>query len=76
MIIAQEAGCLVTGSHQTYAETKDSSSFGDVGEAILTGRKYIVVRAIGDSETEKGIDAQKRIIGEYYETVEDYNVSN
>ncbi|KAK0199202.1 hypothetical protein DFS33DRAFT_1369870 [Desarmillaria ectypa] len=50
VLIAQEAGGLVTGSHKVYAETKDTPAFGDVGEAILIGRKYIVVRAIGDTE--------------------------
>ncbi|TFK56372.1 inositol monophosphatase [Heliocybe sulcata] len=61
-VIAQEAGCLVSGDSH-------SKHDGDVAEAILTGRKYIVVRAIGDTETEKGKDAQKRLIREFYETV-------
>ncbi|KAK0217665.1 hypothetical protein EDD85DRAFT_365427 [Armillaria nabsnona] len=73
VLIAQEAGGLVTGSHKVYAETKDTPAFGDVGEAILTGRKYIVVRAIGNTETETGREAQKRIIGEFYDTVQDYD---
>ncbi|KAK0466233.1 uncharacterized protein EV420DRAFT_817057 [Desarmillaria tabescens] len=73
VLIAQEAGGLVTGSHKVYAETKDTPAFGDVGEAILTGRKYIVVRAIGDTEKETGREAQKRIIGEFYDTVQDYD---
>lgn len=73
VIIAQEAGGIVTGSHQVFGETKDTPLFGDVGEKILTGRKYIVVRAIGDTEQEKGTDAQKRIISEFYDTVLDYD---
>ncbi|KAG7452031.1 inositol monophosphatase [Guyanagaster necrorhizus] len=73
VLIAQEAGGLVTGSHKVYAETKETAAFGDVGEAILTGRKYIVVRAIGDAEKETGREAQKRIIGEFYDTVQDYD---
>ena len=43
IVIAQEAGGFVTGS-------KDSLHDGDVTEAILTGRKYLVVRGITDSE--------------------------
>ncbi|EPQ60027.1 inositol monophosphatase [Gloeophyllum trabeum ATCC 11539] len=61
-VIAQEAGCLVSGSSKC-AHT------GDVAEEILTGRKYIVVRAIADTEKEKGSDAQRRLIREFYETV-------
>jgi hypothetical protein len=41
-IIAQEAGCLVTGG-------RDSAHDGVVDETILTGRKYLVVRAVSDS---------------------------
>ncbi|KAE9400987.1 hypothetical protein BT96DRAFT_856891 [Gymnopus androsaceus JB14] len=75
MVIAQEAGGLVTGSHAYYEKTKDLPSFGEPTEEILTGRKYLVIRAVGDSETEKAHDAQKRIMGEFYSTVVDYNVS-
>lgn len=97
MVIAHEAGGLVTGSHDYYEKTKDIPSFGKPTEEILTGRKYLVVRAVGDSEvctwsmlgfmpvwtntrflctqTEKAHDAQKRIMGEFYSTVLDYNVS-
>ncbi|GJF00204.1 inositol monophosphatase [Phanerochaete sordida] len=64
-IIAQEAGGLVAGGHSTPLDN-------DVNEEILTGRKYIVIRAIGDSEAEKGADAQKRLIKDFYETVDDF----
>ncbi|KAI0779024.1 hypothetical protein BD413DRAFT_466746 [Trametes elegans] len=64
-IIAQEAGCLVAGSHNSPLDN-------DVNQAVLEGRKYIVIRAIGDSETEKGVDAQKRLIKEFYATVDDF----
>ena len=59
-------------------------------ESILTGRKYIVVRAIADTpvspnshdlrsdnsstnrqQDETGREAQRRIIREFYETVEE-----
>ena len=41
-IIAQEAGGMVAGGHSAALDN-------DVNEEILTGRKYIVIRAIGDS---------------------------
>ena len=83
-IIAQEAGGFVAGSHNSPLDN-------DVNQDVLEGRKYIVIRAIGDSEvrhlqigiyparlmhdttqTEKGVDAQKRLIKEFYETVDDF----
>ncbi|ESK93421.1 inositol monophosphatase [Moniliophthora roreri MCA 2997] len=74
-LIAQEAGCTLSGSHAVFAATKSTPEFGEITEEILVGRKYIVVRAIGDSETEKGADAQKRIMEDFYNAAEDYNVS-
>ncbi|KJA28440.1 hypothetical protein HYPSUDRAFT_177509 [Hypholoma sublateritium FD-334 SS-4] len=72
IVIAEEAGGVVTGSHDVFAVTSESDAeFGDVTEEILTGRKYVVVRAISDSPEEKGSDAQKRIIKEFYASVED-----
>lgn len=71
IVIAEEAGGLVTGSHDAFAATSSSSTFGDVTEDILTGRKYIVVRAIAPNPVETTIEAQKRIIKEFYECVED-----
>ena len=83
-MIAQEAGCYVTGGH-------DSARDGNVTPEILFGRKYIIVRAIADSEvwpsskclfeslikrqTEKGFDAQRRIVEEFYATVADTDPS-
>ncbi|KAI0352243.1 hypothetical protein OH77DRAFT_1561667 [Trametes cingulata] len=64
-IIAQEAGCLVAGSHNSPLDN-------DVNQEVLEGRKYIVIRAIGDTETEKGVDAQKRLIKDFYATVDDF----
>lgn len=65
-IIAQEAGCLVAGSHTAPLDNV-------VNEDVLIGRKYFVIRAIGDSEIEKGVDSQKRLVKEFYESVEDYD---
>ncbi|KAI0031030.1 inositol monophosphatase [Vararia minispora EC-137] len=64
VIIAQEAGGFVTGS-------KDCPHDGNITEEILTGRKYLVIRGIADTPNESGIDAQKRIAKEFYDTVED-----
>jgi myo-inositol-1(or 4)-monophosphatase len=50
VVIAEGAGGLVTGSHEAFSATSSGVSFGDVTEEILTGRKYIVVRAIGETE--------------------------
>ncbi|KAF5312697.1 hypothetical protein D9619_002693 [Psilocybe cf. subviscida] len=70
IVIAEEAGGVVTGSHDA-AITSLDKDFGDVTEEILTGRKYIVVRAIGDTPMESGKEAQKRIVKEFYDSVED-----
>jgi len=72
IVIAQEAGAVVSGSHDAFAASVDNADFGDVTEEILTGRKHIVVRAICDTKTENGVDAQKRIIREFYSTVDDF----
>ncbi|KAG5644150.1 hypothetical protein DXG03_009045 [Asterophora parasitica] len=71
IVIAEEAGSLVTGSHTDFAASASSGTFGDVTEEILTGRKYVVVRAIGPNHGETASDAQKRIIKEFYDSVED-----
>ncbi|EIN14251.1 inositol monophosphatase [Punctularia strigosozonata HHB-11173 SS5] len=64
IVIAQEAGCLVTGS-------KDCVHDGNVTEEILTGRKYLVIRGVADTPSESGYDAQRRLIRDFYETVAD-----
>ncbi|GLB43577.1 putative inositol-1-monophosphatase [Lyophyllum shimeji] len=71
IVIAEEAGGLVSGAHAAFEATASSDAFGDVTEEILTGRKYVVVRAIAGNPGETGKDAQKRIIKELYDTVED-----
>ncbi|KAF5385083.1 hypothetical protein D9615_001061 [Tricholomella constricta] len=71
IVIAEEAGGVVTGSHADFAATASSDAFGDVTEEILTGRKYVVVRAISGNLGETASDAQQRIIKEFYDTVED-----
>jgi hypothetical protein len=46
IVIAEEAGALVTGPHQVFEAIKDTPAFGEVTEDILMGRKYIIVRGI------------------------------
>jgi len=64
IVIAQEAGCLVTGSRECPHD-------GEITPDILMGRKYLLVRAVADSPAENALDTQKRIIREFYETVAD-----
>ncbi|KAF5352760.1 hypothetical protein D9756_006126 [Leucocoprinus leucothites] len=71
IVIAEEAGGIVTGSKSAFSASADGDNFGDVTEDILTGRKYIVVRAIAGTAGETGREAQRRIIREFYETVEE-----
>ncbi|TEB32339.1 myo inositol monophosphatase [Coprinellus micaceus] len=71
VVVAEEAGGIVTGSHEVFEATKNTDQFGVVTEEILTGRKYLVVRGIGSTPEESGRKAQKRIIEEFYKTVID-----
>ena len=54
-IIAQEAGGFVAGGHGAPLDN-------DVNEEILWGRKYIVVRAIGDSEASRPVHMRSRVM--------------
>ena len=54
IVIAEEAGGVVVGSHSDVATASDKT-FGDVTEEILTGRKYLVIRAVGDTEVRPGV---------------------
>ncbi|KAG9000329.1 hypothetical protein FRB94_011959 [Tulasnella sp. JGI-2019a] len=65
VVIAQEAGGFVSGG-------REAAHDGECSEKVLLGRKYIVVRAIADTPEEKGFDAQKRIVREFYDAVEDW----
>ncbi|KAF8346891.1 hypothetical protein F5887DRAFT_65936 [Amanita rubescens] len=71
IVIAEEAGGIVTGSRDAFLESTKNGTFGEVTEAILTGRKYIVVRGIADTPTEGAQKAHERIIKDFYETVEE-----
>ncbi|EIW87239.1 myo inositol monophosphatase [Coniophora puteana RWD-64-598 SS2] len=74
IVIAQEAGGAVTGSHAIFnaaSATGDSAAAFNVTPDVLYGRKYLVVRNIAGAPNESGRDAQLRIAKEFYETVED-----
>ncbi|KAG8952428.1 hypothetical protein FRC04_004488 [Tulasnella sp. 424] len=66
IVLAQESGGFVSGGAHVNHD-------GDVTEEILYGRKYIVVRTIADTPGESGKEAQKRIVKEFYDTVEDWD---
>ncbi|KAG6380718.1 myo inositol monophosphatase [Boletus reticuloceps] len=71
MVIAQEAGGVVTGSHDVLnAASEDVDPF-KITPEILTGRKYLVIRGIPDMPNETGREAQLRIAKEFYATVND-----
>ncbi|KAH0837881.1 myo-inositol-monophosphatase [Lanmaoa asiatica] len=71
IVIAQEAGGAVTGSHDTLnAASVDVDPF-KVTPEILTGRKYLVIRGIPDLPNETGREAQLRIAKEFYACVND-----
>ncbi|KAF8589150.1 hypothetical protein K439DRAFT_1613038 [Ramaria rubella] len=74
IVIAQEAGCYVTGSREFFLSHRDEDppQFKDWDE-LIWGRKYIVIRAIADTPTEKGRDAQRRIVGDFYNSVEEWD---
>ncbi|KAI5991353.1 myo inositol monophosphatase [Pisolithus marmoratus] len=73
IVIAQEAGGVVTGSHAVLASAAADPSVDPfkVTPEILTGRKYLIIRKIPDTPQETGREAQLRIAKEFYETVED-----
>jgi len=63
IVIAQEAGSFVSGSSECPHD-------GAVGGAILTGRKYIVVRAIGGGD---GVKQQVELVNTFYQTVKEWD---
>jgi myo-inositol-1(or 4)-monophosphatase len=74
IVIAQEAGSVVVGSHAALAAATTAGSGIDpfkVTPEVLTGRKYLVIRAIPDTPNETGREAQLRIARDFYQTVED-----
>ncbi|KZS93045.1 inositol monophosphatase [Sistotremastrum niveocremeum HHB9708] len=66
VVIAQEAGGFVSGASSAPHD-------GDVDENILTGRKYIVVRALPSSVDESSTDGQRRIVKAFYASVSEWD---
>jgi Inositol monophosphatase family len=52
-IIVQEAGGCFVGSPKVFKETLSSEAFGEVTEEVLTGRKYLMIRAISDTKASR-----------------------
>ncbi|KAG1813966.1 myo inositol monophosphatase [Suillus subaureus] len=74
VVIAQEAGGVVVGSHAALAAATSAGCSIDpfkVTPEVLTGRKYLIIRAIPDTPNETGKEAQLRIARDFYQTVED-----
>ncbi|KAG2136539.1 myo inositol monophosphatase [Suillus bovinus] len=74
IVIVQEAGGVAIGSHAALAAATSAGSSIDpfrVTPDVLTGRKYLIIRAIPDTPDETGREAQLRIARDFYQTVED-----
>ncbi|KAF9225279.1 hypothetical protein BS17DRAFT_588847 [Gyrodon lividus] len=71
IVIAQEAGGVVTGSHDVLKAASTGFDPFKVTEEVLTGRKYLVIRGMPDTPNETGRQAQLRIAQEFYATVND-----
>lgn len=75
IVIAREAGAVVVGSIAEARSALMSPDFAErVPPNVLTGRKYLVVRQIGDMENESGRSAQLRTIRSIYDAVEEWDV--
>ncbi|WFD18447.1 inositol-phosphate phosphatase [Malassezia caprae] len=73
--VSYNSGCVVVGSKAHASKTLAEGPFPPpTTPDVLTGRKYLVVRAIGDSSTESGEASQKRLIQTYYEAIEEWDL--
>lgn len=74
IVIAQEAGAAIVGSkqHATSAIQAPSTEFNLVTPQVLTGRKYVVVRAI-NQDPELNTKAQKHILAEFYSCIDEWD---
>ncbi|KDN52359.1 hypothetical protein K437DRAFT_220774 [Tilletiaria anomala UBC 951] len=72
--ILREAGGVTVGSKAWTSKALASDSmFGTVPPEVLMGRKYLSIRAIGDTPQESGRAAQKRLIKEFYDAVVEFD---
>ncbi|KAJ1025286.1 hypothetical protein NDA13_004103 [Ustilago tritici] len=72
VVIAQEAGGAVVGSKAHAEQVIQGESFNEVTPELLTGRKYVVVRKIMGEEKENR-EAQKKILGDFYGCVDEWD---
>lgn len=72
---ALRSGGVVLGSKADTLSSLSSPKFGEVTPQILQGRKYLVLRAIGDTDKESGSDAQRRIAAEFYNAIDDWEAA-
>ena len=49
----QEAGGCFVGSPDVYKRTVNTDAFGEITEEVLTGRKYLMIRAVSDTKVRK-----------------------
>lgn len=76
IVIAQEAGASVVGS-KSHAEHvikgEGVGEFNQITPEVLTGRKYVVIRAIKAGDEKANHAAQKHILSEFYSCVEEWD---
>jgi myo-inositol-1(or 4)-monophosphatase len=64
------------GSKQSALSSLSSdTTFGKVTPDVLQGRKYLIVRSVGDYNGESGKEAQKRIVESFYETIDEWDAA-
>ncbi|GJJ10422.1 hypothetical protein Clacol_004648 [Clathrus columnatus] len=74
IVIALEAGCYVTGSKNFFkAHRHEEPTLMTDWTELIWGRKYIVIRGIADTPSEKGRDAQRRLVQDFYDSVEEWD---
>ncbi|SNX84483.1 related to quinic acid utilisation protein QUTG (inositol-1(or 4)-monophosphatase) [Melanopsichium pennsylvanicum] len=79
VVIAQEAGAAVVGSQKHANEviddqgTEQDAKFNLVTTQVLTGRKYVVVRAIDGQNKSNNVKAQKHLLKEFYSCVDEWD---
>ncbi|KAK0541639.1 hypothetical protein OC845_006962, partial [Tilletia horrida] len=72
LVIAREAGGVMIGSKTELGKIDDPNFFDSIAPEVLQGRKYLVIRAIGDTAEEKGRDAQIRTIKAIYGALDEW----
>lgn len=75
IVIAKEAGAAVVGSkkHSEEVTREGGEGFNEVTPEVLTGRKYVVVRAIDGEVEGKNREKQKHMLREFYGCVDEWD---